>query len=68
MDKMMTVNINEVTKRELVCWYGVGTQTAERIIAYREDHGRIRDIEELRACEGVEDDLIITLKQSTVTE
>lgn len=58
----MTLNINDATKRELTSIFGVGDRTAEKIIEYREDYGDIRDIEELRDYEGIQEELIRVLK------
>jgi DNA uptake protein ComE-like DNA-binding protein len=63
----MGLNINNVTKRELMCLLGLCDQTAEKIIEFREDRGRIRDIEELRGCEEIEEGLIRALKKQMTT-
>ena len=41
------VNLNEANRDELARIVGIGDECAERIIRYREQHGRIRDVEEL---------------------
>jgi competence protein ComEA len=41
------VNLNTAGRDELARIVGVGDEYAERIIRYREEHGRIRDVEEL---------------------
>lgn len=42
------VNINIANKDELRTLPGVGEKTAEKIISYRNDHGRFREKEELK--------------------
>jgi competence protein ComEA len=41
------VNLNTASREELARIPGIGDECAERIIRYREEHGQIRDIEEL---------------------
>lgn len=63
----MGMNINNATKRELTSIFGIGDRTADKIIEFREDNGEIRDIEELRGYEGIEEELIYVLKHSLPT-
>lgn len=42
------INLNEAGPRELVAIPSIGDHLARRIIAYRESHGGITSIEELR--------------------
>jgi competence ComEA-like helix-hairpin-helix protein len=39
------VNLNEASREELARIVGIGDECAQRIIRYREQHGRIRDVE-----------------------
>ena len=41
------VNLNEASREELARIVGIGEGCAQRIIRYREQQGRIRDVEEL---------------------
>lgn len=60
------IDINIATKRELTHLFGIGNHTAEKIIEFREDNGPITDLELLRGCEGIEDELIRVLKQYAI--
>ena len=60
----MAIDINNATKRELTCLFGIGPQAADRIIEYREEHGQIQMIEELLDCDGIEADIILRLRHN----
>ncbi len=47
------ININTASKAILTTLYGIGDQTADKIIKYREEKGRFRKIEELRNIDGI---------------
>ena len=47
------IPINTATKDELMSISGIGESFAARIIAYREEHGGFKSIEELKNIEGV---------------
>ena len=40
------VNLNEANREELTRIVGIGDDCAERILRYREQHGRIQSVEE----------------------
>jgi competence protein ComEA len=42
------VNLNKADKETLMLLPGVGERTAEKILQYREERGRIRSLEELQ--------------------
>ena len=46
-------NINSATKIELIQLPGIGDTTADKIIAYREEHGGFSSIEELMNVPGI---------------
>ena len=46
-------NINSATKIELMELPGIGEAMAERIIAYRQEHGGFASIEELMNVSGI---------------
>lgn len=48
-----TVNINTADVKELMKLEGVGRKVAEKIVEYREQHGRFQKPEELRKVEGI---------------
>jgi len=47
------VNINEASKADLMTLAGVGANTAERIIAYRQSRGPFKRPQDLEKVEGV---------------
>lgn len=49
------LNINEATKEELMELPGIGESKAEAIIAYRKEHGVIKDITELMNISGIKE-------------
>ncbi len=46
------LDINAATKEQLVQLPGIGDVTAERLIAYRTQHGRFRSVDELSKVKG----------------
>lgn len=47
------VSLNSATQDELMTLPGVGEKTAERILAYRREHGRFDELEELLNVKGI---------------
>lgn len=47
------ISINSAPIKELILLPGIGTALAERIIAYREEHGGFRTMEELMKVSGI---------------
>jgi competence protein ComEA len=47
------VNLNTATETELEALDGVGPATAQKIIAYREEHGGFRSVDELDEVSGI---------------
>ena len=58
------VNINTATKEELMSLDGVGEATAEKIIAYRQEHGPFSSIEEIKEVSGIGDKKYEAIKES----
>lgn len=52
-EKDQALNLNTATKAELEELPGVGPVMAQRIVQWRERHGRFSDIRELREIEGI---------------
>ncbi len=56
------LNINTATKAELVKVKGIGAKKAERIIAYRDKHGKFNSIEELKNVKGIGSKIVAVIK------
>jgi competence protein ComEA len=54
-DSRVTININTATGQELEALPGVGEVIASRIIAYREQNGPFRSVDDLINVEGISD-------------
>ena len=52
-NKEIKVNINSATQTELESIPGIGPTTARKIIEYRKEHGRFKEIEELKEISGI---------------
>lgn len=62
------ININMATKAVLTTLPGIGNQTAEKIIKYREEKGRFRKIEELKNIDGITASKFETIKNDISVE
>ncbi len=57
------VNINNATKSELVALPGIGEAMAERILLYRQDNGKFKNISELKKIKGIGEKKFDRLKE-----
>ena len=48
-----SVNINTAGKAELMSVRGIGEKRAEAIIAYREQHGPFKSVDDLESVQGI---------------
>ena len=55
MQSSALVNLNKATAEELQTIRGIGPVIAERIIKYRQDHGRFEKVEDLNQVNGIGD-------------
>lgn len=62
------VNINIATEEELIAVEGIGPTLAQRIVAYREEHGPFASIEELDNVKGIGMSLIENIRYLICTE
>lgn len=62
------VNINTATVEELAGLPGIGEVLAERIVAYREAHGRFRRAEELLEVKGIGESKFADMKDWIILE
>jgi len=63
MAKLKKIDINEASKDELTRIPGVGADVAAAIIAFRDSHGRIDDLEELEDMEPIQPEDIDNLRE-----
>lgn len=49
------ININTASKEELVTLDGIGEATAEKILAYRQENGKFKTIEDIKNVPGIGD-------------
>lgn len=49
------ININTATKTDLEAIRGIGPRTAEKIVEYRQEHGRFKRIEDLMKVNGIKE-------------
>ncbi len=53
VNRQNSINVNKATKEQLVALPGIGSKTAEKIIAYRNKHGKFRRKEDLMNVKGI---------------
>ncbi len=58
-----SINLNTAKLEELVTLPGIGTKTAQKIIEYREQHKRFRNINELLNVKGIGDSKFAKIKE-----
>lgn len=56
------ININKATASELTAIPGVGESTAQKIIAYREENGKFKAIEDIKNVSGIGDSKFNNIK------
>ena len=56
------VNINSADVKELTTLPGIGQSKAEAIVKYRQDHGKFKNIEELKNVKGIGDKVVKKLQ------
>lgn len=49
------ININTATKTDLEAIRGIGPRTAEKIVEYRQEHGRFKRVEDIMKVNGIKE-------------
>ncbi|EHS84680.1 Competence protein [Limosilactobacillus gastricus PS3] len=58
------VNLNTATKEQLQTITGIGEKKADKILAYRQEHGEFKSVEELKSVDGFGDKTVAKLQSS----
>lgn len=62
------VNLNTADANELATLDGIGPVIAARIIAYREEHGGFRSVDELTAIQGIGDKKLAAIRDQVTVK
>ena len=66
--KVEKVNINIATQTEIETLPGIGPSTALKIINYRNEHGKFKNIEDIKNVSGIGDSKFENIKEYICTE
>ena len=56
-------DINTATKAEWLQIKGIGEKKAEMILSYRKEHGKFKNVEELKNVKGIGDKIVAFIKE-----
>ena len=59
---LFALDINTATKADFVKIKGIGEKKAEKIIAYRDEHGEFSNIDELKNIKGIGNKIVNIIK------
>ena len=59
------LDINTASAEEFVKVKGIGAKKAERIISYREEHGKFNSVEELKNVKGIGEKIVAVIKSES---
>ena len=59
---LFALDINTATKADFVKIKGIGQKKAERIIAYRDEHGKFTNIDDLKNVKGIGSKIVNIIK------
>lgn len=62
-EKSGKININTATQADLETIDGIGPTLAERIIEYRKQNGKFKNIDELKSVKGIGDKKFESIKE-----
>ena len=59
------LDINTASAKEFIEVKGIGEKKAERIIAYRDEHGKFSSIDELKNVKGIGEKIVTIIKSES---
>ena len=59
------LDINTASAEEFIEVKGIGEKKAERIIAYRDEHGKFSSIDELKNVKGIGEKIVTIIKSES---
>ncbi len=59
------LDINTASAEEFVKVKGIGEKKAERIIAYRDEHGKFSSVDELKNVKGIDNKIVNIIKSES---
>ena len=59
------LDINTASAEEFIEVKGIGEKKAERIIAYRDEHGKFSSIDELKNVKGIGEKIVTIIKSKS---
>ncbi len=62
---LFAIDINTASQEEFIKIKGIGEKKAERIIAYREEHGKFESIDELKNVKGIGNKIVKIIKDGS---
>ena len=61
---LFAIDINTATKADFIKIKGIGEKKAEKIIAYRTEHGKFSNIDELKNVKGIGNKIVNIIKST----
>jgi len=62
---LFAIDINTATAEEFVKVKGIGEKKAQRIISYREEHGKFESVDELKNVKGIGEKIVNIIKSES---
>jgi competence protein ComEA len=62
---LLAIDVNTASKEEFVKIKGIGEKKAERIISYRDEHGKFENIDELKNVKGFGEKIVSIIKSES---
>ena len=59
------LDINTASAEEFVKVKGIGEKKAERIISYRDEHGKFNSVDELKNVKGIGEKIVSIIKEES---